>query len=349
MSQTHFLYNIGDKHNKLTILSIPYKKDPKAKLYYVDLECECGYKYARCTRYFSRAKECRICTSKRVVQKVIAQQVIKEIPIGSRYEHLIVNGKCFRYKGGRRLPVICDCGLKYEIDKKSWEKIGSCHKCRPRYYHDIQYDEQEGTKKCSICGKIKSLSMFGTDNKNKTTGKRSDCKECQSFTQKIYKFGLTKEQLEQMIEEQNNKCLICGLEFQHYSEWCIDHCHHTGKIRGILCSECNTGLGYFFDNTEFLKNAIAYLEKPLDNTTMFHKNNATPQLITEDVMKERVSKINKRGYFGIYVDGYTNTNNKCNFQCPKCKELFERRPSGVMLQQQIFCRKCSRCQIVNSE
>ena len=41
----------------------------------------------------------------------------------------------------------------------------------------------------------------------------------------------------------------------------VDHCHKTGKIRGLICDSCNVGLGRFKDNIDNLKNAIKYLEK----------------------------------------------------------------------------------------
>lgn len=72
--------------------------------------------------------------------------------------------------------------------------------------------------------------------------------------------GLSKEQYFSLIESQDNKCAICKdiLELDHKTH--VDHCHSTGKIRGILCHGCNTGLGLFKDNIDSLKNAIKYLK-----------------------------------------------------------------------------------------
>jgi len=69
----------------------------------------------------------------------------------------------------------------------------------------------------------------------------------------------TKEFLLNMLENQKNKCQICMEALD--SKWAVDHCHLKGHIRGILCRRCNTGLGCFEDNIEFLKKAITYLEK----------------------------------------------------------------------------------------
>jgi len=63
-----------------------------------------------------------------------------------------------------------------------------------------------------------------------------------------------------MLKKQNNKCKICNTKFSKVTSN-IDHCHTTNKVRGILCTACNMGLGLFKDNTENLTNAITYLKE----------------------------------------------------------------------------------------
>jgi Arc/MetJ-type ribon-helix-helix transcriptional regulator len=74
-------------------------------------------------------------------------------------------------------------------------------------------------------------------------------------------YGITREIHNKILAGQNNCCAICKT-----TEWTkcgptVDHSHSTLRIRGILCNKCNTGLGYFKDNSEIMKSAIAYLEK----------------------------------------------------------------------------------------
>lgn len=63
------------------------------------------------------------------------------------------------------------------------------------------------------------------------------------------------------IIKQNSKCMICSIRFSSRSEAYVDHHHATGKFRGLLCGECNRGLGAFKDRVKFLYSAINYLER----------------------------------------------------------------------------------------
>jgi hypothetical protein len=66
-----------------------------------------------------------------------------------------------------------------------------------------------------------------------------------------------------ILAEQENCCAICGSTAtgsKNKGQFSVDHDHITGKIRGLLCTRCNTGLGSFRDNKEFLRKAISYLE-----------------------------------------------------------------------------------------
>lgn len=72
-----------------------------------------------------------------------------------------------------------------------------------------------------------------------------------------------------LYEKQHGKCAICktniyltsqGSSFVKSKMSCVDHCHDSFKVRGLLCAECNKGLGNFKDNKTSLQNAIEYLE-----------------------------------------------------------------------------------------
>ena len=89
------------------------------------------------------------------------------------------------------------------------------------------------------------------------------------------KYGLSKEEFEALLHKQECKCAICRNPLKVNSGNggdgpCIDHCHDTGKVRGILCNNCNRGLGMFKDNTEYLTSAISYLREQHGPRTSKH-------------------------------------------------------------------------------
>jgi hypothetical protein len=67
-----------------------------------------------------------------------------------------------------------------------------------------------------------------------------------------------KSDYEELLQEQKNRCAICGVE-NEISKLAIDHNHKTLEIRGLLCHECNSGIAYFDENTEYLAKAMIYL------------------------------------------------------------------------------------------
>lgn len=80
-------------------------------------------------------------------------------------------------------------------------------------------------------------------------------------------FGINLEIFDFILECQDNKCAICDKhkdEFKRSLD--VDHDHKENQVRGLLCNNCNRGLGHFFDNIKNLKQAISYLE--LYNLTM---------------------------------------------------------------------------------
>lgn len=83
-------------------------------------------------------------------------------------------------------------------------------------------------------------------------------------------YGITIDQYEQMLTHQDNRCHICKSE-NSLRDWkdgrvqrislFVDHCHVTGKVRGLLCNKCNIGLAMFNDSTDLLVSAISYIKE----------------------------------------------------------------------------------------
>ena len=127
-------------------------------------------------------------------------------------------------------------------------------------------------KHCPSCKTEKSLSEFGVDRRAKN-GVAVYCKPCnraKSQRQRDrdpdhnrrmhlkHRYSMTLEDAADMLMKQNFSCAICKTD---EVDLVIDHCHSTNKVRGMLCNNCNTGLGQFKDNITFLENAISYLNE----------------------------------------------------------------------------------------
>jgi len=90
--------------------------------------------------------------------------------------------------------------------------------------------------------------------KHKSRVKKYKERNYAKIKSKIY--NISEEELKVAIEKQNGKCAICGLKIK----LSVDHCHETGKLRGLLCTRCNTGIGMFLNSTKLLKSAIKYIK-----------------------------------------------------------------------------------------
>lgn len=139
---------------------------------------------------------------------------------------------------------------------------------------------------CTGCGLTLDRSMFGSDASRKSRGGRSyRCIPCarehskgcalspEAELKKVSdrfkaRYGITLEDYEELCASQGGVCAICSrppagqrkdgsLKRLH-----VDHDHRTGRVRGLLCFDCNTALGKFGDGVEMLKRAIAYLDEP---------------------------------------------------------------------------------------
>lgn len=158
-----------------------------------------------------------------------------------------------RYKeNAERTCVICD---KTYIRKKKTQKYCSPECRRIGEYlkkHRHNEDDVITEKKCSICNQWKSIEEYGKDSRSKSRY-IAKCKSCVYIVHIKMKYGLSEEDYNKLPKQ----CEICGDNVK----LCVDHCHSTDNVRGILCDRCNVSLGGFKNSIEILRNAIRYLEE----------------------------------------------------------------------------------------
>lgn len=75
-------------------------------------------------------------------------------------------------------------------------------------------------------------------------------------------YGMDVMSFEKMLDSQGHACAVCGTRRPGGHGWCVDHDHVSGIVRGILCPNCNTGIGHLGDDAERVEKALAYLRKP---------------------------------------------------------------------------------------
>ena len=132
------------------------------------------------------------------------------------------------------------------------------------------FDPGAATKVCSDCGLRKPLGDFPR-NKNCKDGRHVYCKDCNNARSREsrerlhggsrhyhlkHRYGIGVDDFDRLVAEQGGLCAICGRPDPEH----VDHSHATGAVRGILCFNCNGGLGQFRDSVDALRAAAAYLD-----------------------------------------------------------------------------------------
>ena len=137
---------------------------------------------------------------------------------------------------------------------------------------------------CNKCGQTKDITEFYK------TGRKSDknpdnrhytCKDCTKarvnaahaenpenakYRHLQRKYGISLDEYKQMLKLQSGKCAICKTKNAggRWDIFCVDHDHVTGKVRELLCKDCNIVLGLVQDSPEHLNRLIAYVIKHND-------------------------------------------------------------------------------------
>jgi DNA-directed RNA polymerase subunit RPC12/RpoP len=131
-------------------------------------------------------------------------------------------------------------------------KDEAARKAYHKKYHEKWYEENKEKRTTQI------LEYEKTKPKEwrKAIGRKSNLK---------LRYNLTPQEYETKLASQDYKCALCGKDANDnirrgkVEPLYVDHCHKTNKLRDLLCHQCNSGLGQFKDNIEFLLKAVQYL------------------------------------------------------------------------------------------
>lgn len=179
------------------------------------------------------------------------------------------------------MKICSKCKLEYSEDQFFKQKAARdgfsswCKNC------SREYGRSEAGKKCRHKKEyIESRRLYNLNYRQTETFKkynrkylktpyRSEMGKKFDKIKNLSKYGLTLTEYDKLLSTLNNRCAICKKEL---IKPCVDHCHKTLKVRGILCIQCNFLLEYAHDNIQVLKNAINYLENFQDSN-----NNLSPR------------------------------------------------------------------------
>ncbi len=201
-------------------------------------------------------------------------------------------------RDGRRYGPCRPCSnvKQREYHKKNPEvqKRASARYYRKHLAQLIEIDPNT-LRTCTVCKNQLSLSAFHKDT-GCTDGYKPQCKACRKIGRVAYrdnpkakearkrayqrrrerigaegikwlifksKYGISQEDYERMLSEQNGKCAICFSSDPKsgHGLLVVDHCHSNGHVRGLLCTPCNFALGSMGDSIEKLESAIVYLKE----------------------------------------------------------------------------------------
>jgi len=149
-----------------------------------------------------------------------------------------------------------------------------CHKELPatnEYFHADKYRKDGFVCRCKVChnryGKeyrtkhAKQIREYRTKHAERIRESRRKHTDTARIYRLKHNYNISLNDYDYMSIRQNNVCAICKGTNKNGKRLCVDHDHTTGKVRGLLCSRCNAGIGNFRENATVLCSANEYLEK----------------------------------------------------------------------------------------
>ena len=200
---------------------------------------------------------------------------------GRRFGRLVITGFAGRLPwGGAIWSALCDCGKETTVRHGNIKRAKSCGCWRSEQCRSVAQPRRialsiedaarrarqtaiRGTKPCSnqTCDRPgeQPLKNFGPD-KTRHDGLMNWCKRCCRNARLLREYGTSLQEIEALVQAQHGKCAGCQEQLSKKQAH-VDHDHATGKVRGVLCSQCNRALGLLLDSPGRLRGLLAYAER----------------------------------------------------------------------------------------
>lgn len=153
--------------------------------------------------------------------------------------------------------------VEYRPQKRGKNGLRSwCRECEKQYNKNLRRtDIQKYRQRDKLKGR-----KFRNKNREKINieakERRRTNPEAMRNTDLKKNYGITLQRYNEMFQNQEGSCCICKKHQNEFSKrLSVDHCHKTGKVRGLLCNNCNLAIGLFDEDLNVIKNTIYYLEK----------------------------------------------------------------------------------------
>lgn len=169
--------------------------------------------------------------------------------------------------GGYATKVCPIDGTKFQVTRRNERQTYCSKRCKERASQIRESELKREAKRGRPCGNNCGREI--------PVGRHSNARYCSEDCRRQHvgsairrrsmlktTYGLTPEAFDAIVEAQGGRCAIClGDDPGVKGVWHVDHCHDTNAVRGLLCTNCNTGLGQFKDDPDVLRRAVDYLEK----------------------------------------------------------------------------------------
>lgn len=134
------------------------------------------------------------------------------------------------------------------MNSQPYSNYFTCISCKESKHNSSNY----GTNTCKSCHILEKIDKV-----------RERARYSRIARKRGNKHGMSANDLSSLLKHQNYSCAICKIEQKKLKRrLSLDHDHSTKYIRGLLCDACNTGLGFFRDNPDYLLIAVYYLQNP---------------------------------------------------------------------------------------